>query len=125
MGEVYLAIDQRLGRQVALKVISDQVVKEGCRLTRFQREASAAASLNHPNICAIYDFGEIDGRPFIAMEYVEGVGLEERILSGPLKIPDVLGIAVQIAEALDEARKKGVVHRDVKASNILLPNGTR
>lgn len=120
MGEVYLAMDQRLNRQVALKVISEKIIDDPSHLARFRREAPAAAALNHPNICAIYDVGEREGRPYIAMEYVDGQTLRDRIGGKPLDIVQVRDIAVQIADALEEAGEKDLVHRDIKSANILL-----
>jgi|GEM_PF-2072308 len=123
MGEVYLAMDVRLGRKVALKIISEKVFDDVPALARFRQEAPAAAALSHPNICAIYDVGEWNDRPYIAMEYVEGATLHEWIQSSAPSLNEILEIAIQIAEALDHARKKNIVHRDIKSSNILLTDG--
>lgn len=120
MGEVYLATDKRLNRQVAIKVLSSELIESSDQLRRFRKEASYAAILNHPNICTIYETGEIDGQTYIAMEYLEGVTLRQYISSEPIPLKEVLDISIQIADALDEARKKNVIHRDIKTSNILL-----
>jgi TolB-like protein len=120
MGEVYLAQDRRLKRPVALKVLPPDFAASPERLARFEREATAAASLNHPNICTIYEVGEVEGRPFLAMEYVEGVTLRERLSAQPLSIEEALEIGIQIADALDQARKRDLVHRDIKSANIML-----
>jgi serine/threonine protein kinase len=120
MGEVYLAVDQNLKRDVALKVLPPEFERDAERVARFRREATLAAALNHPNICTIYEVNNADGRTFIAMEYVEGVTLRERIQARPMEIGEILDIGIQIADALDEARKKNIVHRDIKSANILL-----
>ena len=120
MGEVYLADDARLDRQVALKVLPVDVARDASRRARFEREARSAARLTHPNICTIHEVGEADGRPFIAMEYVDGVSLKERLTGPALTVTEVLAIGIQIADALNEARQKQIVHRDLKPANILL-----
>ncbi|MCI0414894.1 protein kinase [bacterium] len=120
MGEVYLALDVRLARKVALKMISEKISCNATLLTRFRTEAYAAAALNHPNICAIYDVGEWQNRPYIAMEYVEGLTLQDMMRKTPFSVSEIVDIAIQIAEALEEARRKDVVHRDIKSSNIIL-----
>lgn len=120
MGEVYLASDKSLKRHVAIKVLSSELIQSSDQLRRFRKEASYAAVLNHPNICTIYETGEIDGQTYIAMEYLEGVSLRQYISAEPIPLKEVLDIAIQIADALDEARKKNVIHRDIKTSNILL-----
>ncbi len=125
MGEVYLATDTTLGRRVALKVLPAFVSKDPDRLRRFTQEARAASRLSHPNVCVVHEIGETDdGRPFIAMEYVEGVTLRQRMRSHRIKLGDVLDIAIQIADALTAAHEAGIVHRDIKPENIVIrPEG--
>jgi serine/threonine protein kinase/Tol biopolymer transport system component len=125
MGEVYLANDTILGRRVALKVLPTFVSKDPERLRRFTQEARAASRLSHPNVCVVHEIGETeDGRPFIAMEYVEGVTLRQRMRSHAMKLGDVLDIAIQIADALTAAHEAGIVHRDIKPENIVIrPEG--
>src|SRR5262245_31245152 len=119
MGEVYLARDPRLDRTVALKILPEEFAADADRMQRFTREARAASALNHPNVAAIYDVGESDGIPFIAMEHVEGETLLARIF-GRLTPPEVVDIAVQAADALDLAHAKGITHRDIKPANLML-----
>ena len=139
MGEVYRARDTRLDRQIALKVLPLEVTEDPERLKRFVREAKAASALNHPNIATIYEIGQSDGIHWIAMELVEGQTLSERIAVGadrharppegghggpPLPIETILDIGIQVAEALGRAHSKGIIHRDIKAANIMLaPEG--
>lgn len=125
MGEVYLAADTILGRRVALKVLPTFVSKDSERLRRFTQEARTASRLSHPNVCMVHEIGETeDGRPFIAMEYVEGLTLRQRMRSQPLKLGDVLDVAIQIADALIAAHQAGIVHRDIKPENIVIrPEG--
>ena len=111
MGEVYRATDTKLGREVAIKTLPSALAQDADRLARFEREAKLLATLNHAHIGAIYGLDEHEGTQFLAMELVEGETLEEKLKSGPLPVDDALRLALQIAEALEAAHEKGVVHR--------------
>ena len=121
MGEVYRAKDQKLGREVAIKVLPDAFGHDPIRVARFKQEARAAAALNHPNICAIHEVGDHEGQPFIVMELLRGQTLEARLSSqGRLECDEVLELSTQLADALDAAHTAGIVHRDVKPANIFI-----
>ncbi len=120
MGEVYRAQDSRLNRTVAIKVLPHNVAENPDLRQRFEREARAISSLNHPNICTLYDVGRQDDTDFLVMEYIEGETLTERLAKGPMASDELLRVAIQIADALDKAHRQGLVHRDLKPGNVML-----
>ena len=120
MGEVFLAEDTRLGRKVALKLLSEELTRDRDRLSRFDQEAYAASALNHPNIVTIYEMGDEGGRHFIAAEFIDGVTLRKRLSGAPMDFSEILDIAIQVAEALEEAHAAGIIHRDIKPENIMI-----
>ena len=124
MGEVYCAKDQKLGRDVAIKVLPEEFARDADRVARFQREAKLLASLNHPNIAAIYGLEESGGTNFLVLELVEGETLSDQLKRGPIPVEESLKLALQIAEAVEAAHEKGVIHRDLKPANIkVTPEG--
>jgi serine/threonine protein kinase/tetratricopeptide (TPR) repeat protein len=120
MGVVYLAEDMKLGRKVAIKVLSEEFTTNKDRLHRFEQEASAASNLNHPNILTIHEVGTDDGRHYIATEFIDGITLRRKMAAAQLEAPEILDIAVQVASALEEAHAAGIVHRDIKPDNVMV-----
>ena len=120
MGEVYKTRDTRLDRTVAIKILPSHLTSREDRRARFEREARAASSLNHPHICTVHDIGQQDGIDFLVMEWLEGETLEARLQKGPLPGAQFFEIAIQLAEGLDQAHQRGLVHRDLKPANIML-----
>ena len=125
MGEVYLADDLNLNRKVALKFLPDAFAGDPERMARFEREAKLLASLNHPNIAAIYGLEQAEGKRFLVLELVEGETLAQRISKGPLPVEEALGVCRQIAEGLEAAHEKGVIHRDLKPANVMITEGDK
>ncbi|MFL6351855.1 MAG: protein kinase domain-containing protein [Bryobacteraceae bacterium] len=122
MGIVYRAVDLKLGRDVALKFLPAESTRDAIALERFEREARAAAAINHPNICTVYEVGEFNGSPFLAMELLEGQTLKHHIHGRPIPVTEILVWMVQITEALDAAHANGIVHRDIKPANLFITN---
>ncbi len=120
IGEVCLAKDSKLDRQVAIKVLPESMTRDPERVARFEREAKLLVSLNHPNIAAIYGFDDSNGTRFLVMEYVEGETLGSHLKKGPVAVEDALDIAKQIAEALEAAHEEGVIHRGLKPGNVMI-----
>src|SRR5215831_3881122 len=120
MGVVYRARDTELQRLAAIKFLPDEMMRDAEALARFRREARAASALNHPGICTIYEIGDDEGRPFLAMELLQGEPLEAAIAKGGMDLQILLGISIQVAEALEAAHSQGIVHRDIKPPNIFL-----
>mgnify|MGYP003693978475 CR=1 FL=1 len=120
MGEVWLAEDEQLPRQVAVKLLPRHLAQDGDAVDRLLREARSAASVDHPNVVTVYEAGIDDGRPFIVMQRVEGDTLEDRLRAGPMSVDDTLELAIAITDALAEVHALGIVHRDLKPANIVL-----
>ena len=120
MGVVYKAEDTTLERTVALKFLAQHLLNDEEAKERFLREAKAAAALSHPNICTVYEIAEVDGKTFIAMEFVKGETLEERIAAGPLTLKDALDIGRQVADGLEAAHEENIIHRDIKPANVMV-----
>lgn len=124
MGEVFLAADTKLGRQIALKILPEEFAEDAERMRRFVQEAKSASALNHPNIITIYEIGDAGGTNYIATEFIEGKTLSKKLASEPMKLKTVLEISIQIASALDAAHSAGIVHRDIKPDNVMIrPDG--
>src|ERR671914_278076 len=123
-GTVYKALDKKLGRTVVVKVLPPELTSKEANLKRFEREARLASALDHPNICTIFDLNEINGIHFIAMQYIEGRNVRQLVNGRPLSLESALSITLQTAEALSAAHSRGIIHRDIKAGNVMVtPNG--
>src|SRR5688572_29820333 len=120
MGEVYRALDSRLDRTVAIKILPQHLSSDARFRERFEREAKAISALSHPHICALFDIGSQDGTDYLVMEYLEGESLADRLEKGPLPIDQVLRYGTEIAGALERAHRAGIVHRDLKPGNVIL-----
>src|SRR5213083_2039680 len=119
-GTVYKATDTKLGRAVVIKVLPPELTLKEANLKRFEREARLASALDHPNICTIFDLNEIGGVHFIAMQYVEGRNVRQLVNGKPLELQSALSIAIQVADALSAAHSQGIIHRDIKAGNVMV-----
>src|ERR687884_2271497 len=119
-GEVYKAVDTKLGRTVVIKVLPPDLTVKEANLKRFEREARLASSLDHPNICTIFDMGDVGNLHFIVMQYVEGKNVRQLVAGRPLELKSALLIAIQVADALASAHKRGIIHRDIKAGNVMV-----
>src|SRR5919206_988335 len=121
-GTVYRALDRKLGRTVVIKVLPPELTTKEANLKRFEREARLASALDHPNICTIFDLNHADGLHFIVMQYVEGKNVRQLVAGRPLELKSALLIAIQVADALSSAHKRGIIHRDIKAGNVMVTN---
>src|SRR5215210_5772031 len=119
-GAVYKATDTKLGRTVVIKVLPPELTVKAANLKRFEREARLASTLDHPNICSIYDLDEVDGTHFIAMQYVEGRNVRQLVAGRPLELRSALLLAIQVCEALVAAHARGIIHRDIKSGNVIV-----
>src|SRR5437879_3358458 len=119
-GTVYKAVDSKLGRTVVVKVLPAELTAREANLKRFEREARLASALDHPNICTIFDLNEINGVNFISMQYVEGLNVRQLVNGRPLELQSALSIAIQVTDALAAAHSRGIIHRDVKARNVMV-----
>ncbi|MFN2515951.1 MAG: serine/threonine-protein kinase, partial [Pyrinomonadaceae bacterium] len=119
-GTVYKAVDSKLGRTVVIKVLPEELVTKEANLKRFEREARLASALDHPNICTIFDLNVIDGTHFIAMQYLAGRNVRQLVNGKPLQLESALSIAIQVSDALAVAHAQGIIHRDIKAGNIMV-----